>query len=203
MIIVHLIAKKLRTKFSFILQTKFTKKRPSTKKNRQVRVRGTVRMHARAHAQPRKHDKHAAFVMIAMSQDAHSAASFHNATAKWSQIRRNWSIGQEKPDLIGLREWTLRPIGSQVGLGRFPLTRVYFVRGCSKDKIGVGFITTFDKGNLYEEVGEFFLFILKKVFALKSFLFFQFVLIIMHLFILNSFLKIQLIFLTFPFIAPY
>ena len=34
--------------------------------------------------------------MIAMSQDAHSAASPHIATAKWSQIRRNWSIGGEK-----------------------------------------------------------------------------------------------------------
>ena len=67
-------------------------------------------MHARAHAYPRKHDKHAAFVMIARSQDAHSNYLTRIATAKWSQIRRNWSIGGLESDLKGSREWTLRGV---------------------------------------------------------------------------------------------
>ena len=70
----------------------------------------TCRMHARVHARHRTHDIYAAFDMIAMSQDAHSNYLTRIATAKWSQIRRNWSIGGLISDLKGSLEWTLRGV---------------------------------------------------------------------------------------------
>ena len=70
MVIVHLISKKIRTKFSFIIPNHiYQKKTPNFFK---LDMYAYAAPCACMHAQPRKHDIYAAFVMIAMSQYANS-----------------------------------------------------------------------------------------------------------------------------------
>ena len=117
MIIAHWIAKNLRTKCSFIIPNQLYQK--TTPRLRKLRcVRGTVRVHACTRACVSSQT----WQPCCVHYDSDVARRPFKlltriATAKWSRIRRNWSIGGLKSDLRRSREWTLRGVQAYLILG--------------------------------------------------------------------------------------